>query len=512
MNKKIDIELILLSKIKDVYNHILSKTDIRIIHLSEPNELVEKIDSKNYIILLDFEFFITLSTKLKKLKNKIHNITILTSEESNKLAVKAIKLGADNCITANKLPNKLNQIIESVTQHLCKPIVSQDIFYKHSNKHKTLNGLKESEAKFRQLAENIQDVFWLRTFDKILYLNPAFEKIHDISPENVYKDASLFFGNIYPDDKKKVYKIISDQLYIETGKFDFEYRIVKKDGDIKWLSSKSSPIYDKNGKIEKLVGISKDITKHKKNIEKLEELNKTKDKFFSIVAHDLKNPFHTIIGFSEILVNDFEELSSDNLREYHYNLYETSKQTYNLLENLLDWSSSQTGKIKINIERINLKLLVSENISLLNRKAFIKKIHLINTVFYDSFVFADKNMLNTVIRNLISNAIKFTHTNGKIIVSVKSKGKYTEFTVSDTGIGMSQEDINKLFRIDLEFTNRGTANEKGTGIGLILCKEFIDKNGGNIWVESTLGKGSKFRFTLKNEAKFLYKKKRYIVK
>ncbi len=228
----------------------------------------------------------------------------------------------------------------------------------------------------------------------------------------------------------------------------------------------------------------------------LQELNATKDKFFSIIAHDLKNPFNTIIGFSELLVTNFSQFTQDQIKEYIYILFDTSLHAYDLLENLLDWSRSQTGRITIRPVLISLHIQVSDIMRLLENQAEKKKILLKNTVDESVEAFADVNMINTVLRNLISNAIKYTKENGQIEVSASVNEKEVTVFVSDDGIGITPENMDKLFRIDKSLSTKGTANETGTGLGLILCKEFIEKNKGIIRVESTLGKGSKFIFTL----------------
>ncbi len=230
--------------------------------------------------------------------------------------------------------------------------------------------------------------------------------------------------------------------------------------------------------------------------QQLKELNATKDKFFSIIAHDLKNPFNTLIGFTDLLIDHFEEYSTEKLKEFIDILHQTSKQSYNLLENLLEWSRSQTGRLEMSPTLFNIHDLTGENISLLKNHAAKKGIQLNNEIKSSVQVFCDENMTRTVIRNLISNAIKYTKENGTITCESKLKDNMVEVSVSDTGIGISPANLEKLFRIDVNYSTSGTAQETGTGLGLILCKEFINKNLGEIWVESEVGKGSTFRFTL----------------
>ncbi len=228
----------------------------------------------------------------------------------------------------------------------------------------------------------------------------------------------------------------------------------------------------------------------------LRDLNATKDKFFSIIAHDLKNPFNTLMGFTELLLENLSDYSLDKLEEFIQILYDTSRHSYALLENLLEWSRSQTGRLEMNSEKIKIYDIFAENIDLLSNNASKKSISLVNNIDADAVAFADANMVRTVIRNLISNAIKYTRENGIITGSSVIKENMIEVSVIDTGIGISPENIEKLFKIDVNYSTNGTADETGTGLGLILCKEFINKNGGEIRVESELGKGSSFSFSL----------------
>jgi len=226
----------------------------------------------------------------------------------------------------------------------------------------------------------------------------------------------------------------------------------------------------------------------------LKELNASKDKFFSIIAHDLKNPFSTIIGFAEMLDEDKSLEPGGKPKEYAHMIHSSAVRTFRLLENLLEWAASQRGNITFNPAKMNLSDLIKEEIHVLNDMAVEKNIELKDTSQDDIIVYADINMLKTVLRNLISNAIKFTHRNGKVEISAVQSEVNTEISVSDNGIGMKNETLLKLFMIDANLSTRGTADEKGTGLGLLLCKEFVEKHGGKIWAESEIGKGSSFKF------------------
>lgn len=229
----------------------------------------------------------------------------------------------------------------------------------------------------------------------------------------------------------------------------------------------------------------------------LEKLNAAKDKFFSIIAHDLKNPFSVLLSVTTSLSEGFDDLSETDKSMSINRINKSVTLLYNLLENLLQWSMSQTGRLKYSPEKNNLFLLVFHNISLLKMNAEKRNIRIINNLEEDISVFVDTDMINTVIRNLISNAIKFNVDGGTIEINALQKNNMIEIEIKDTGIGLADEDIKKLFRIDVKNISIGSGNkEKGTGIGLIICKEFVEKNSGQIRVSSEKGKGSKFCFTV----------------
>jgi signal transduction histidine kinase len=244
---------------------------------------------------------------------------------------------------------------------------------------------------------------------------------------------------------------------------------------------------------EEIVTTSKELKIANKQ---LTELNATKDKFFSIIAHDLRSPFNGILGFSELLIENVKEFETAESERYLEIINSSAKNTLVLLNNLLFWAKSQTGQINFNPKKIVLASIIQEIIKTSNSVAKIKDISL-NYIKSDEIeAYADENMLLVILRNLISNAIKFTNPKGKINVYTLQNDNFIEIAVSDNGVGMNEETRKKLFDISTNITSPGTANEKGSGLGLILCKEFVEKHGGKIWIESEEGKGSIFYFTL----------------
>lgn len=225
-------------------------------------------------------------------------------------------------------------------------------------------------------------------------------------------------------------------------------------------------------------------------------LNAAKNKFFSIIAHDLKNPFHTVMGYSSLLSNDYESFTEMERRKFAVNIHQSTNTIFRLLQNLLEWSRSQTGSLKYTPVEIEFNLILDNSTNVLRQMAEQKNIQIKTLCTPGLKVVADPLMIEAVLRNLVNNAIKFSQGNSSIEITAEQIGDEVKICVNDAGMGISEEDIQNLFRIDSKVKHKGTNNEDGSGLGLILCKEFVDKNNGTIWVESTPGKGSSFIFTI----------------
>lgn len=243
--------------------------------------------------------------------------------------------------------------------------------------------------------------------------------------------------------------------------------------------------------------LAKTNRKLKESEKKLKESNDSKDKFFSILAHDLRNPFGALFSASDLLNKYYNRIDEVKKKDYIQKIHNSSKQVLLLLENLLEWSRAQIGSLKANPENFDVEKVISGNIALLKEAASSKKIELFSKTDSETIIYADRNMIATVIRNLLTNALKFSSENDKVWIETK---KYFEkelwISICDTGSGIKEDDLPKLFNIESGFSTNGTKNEKGTGLGLLLCKEFIELNKGTISVESEYGKGSKFIFTV----------------
>ncbi|MHB1146813.1 MAG: sensor histidine kinase, partial [Lutibacter sp.] len=229
---------------------------------------------------------------------------------------------------------------------------------------------------------------------------------------------------------------------------------------------------------------------------KLKQLNSTKDKFFSIIAHDLKNPLNSIAGFTELMMENNEIYNAEKRLKFLKIIKGSTAKVSNLLDNLLIWANSQSGNLKFNPKKIELIQQVSNVCSFLEIQAINKEISILNKVEKSIFVKADENMIDTILRNLISNAIKFTQAKGEIQIYSTLKNDFVEITVKDNGVGMSESEIASIFNVNEINSNLGTSNEQGSGLGLILCRDFVESHGGKIWVESGVNQGSEFKFTL----------------
>jgi len=368
--------------------------------------------------------------------------------------------------------------------------------------------LKESEERFTQLANSIDSIFWLRSGDntRMLYISPAYEKIFGRTVQSLYDNPDSFIEAIHNEDRQKV--IEEYQKESQGHPFNLEYRIVRPDGSFRWIWARSYPVSDANGQICRFAGSAEDITDNKnaetalrKSQENLKRLNAEKDKFFSIIAHDLRNPFSGFLGLTKTLVEDLHNLTINEIQELTRELQISANTLYKLLENLLEWSRMQRQAIDFRPDNHPLEFLIKQNIDIISLTSKNKDISISSDIESNIYVYADIKMIDTVMRNLLSNAVKFTPRGGSIeigAIQIKrdENNDFVKVSIKDSGIGMDADTIEKLFKIDQKVSRPGTENEPSTGLGLLLCKEYIDKNNGQIWVESKVGQGTIFNFTL----------------
>ncbi len=274
-------------------------------------------------------------------------------------------------------------------------------------------------------------------------------------------------------------------------------------GEFKILEMNYYPHLNAAGRVDGVISTSKDVTEHKKaeqclkeNESRLKELNATKDKLFSVIGHDLQGPLSNIIGFSELIDSGYDQCSDEEIRKYNKIIYQLSQSVSELLDNLLTWARSQRNRINIIPQKISIQLIIDKCYSLLTHNITHKQINFVNNVPADTTVFADEEMVTIVVRNLISNAIKFTHRGGSITIIADNSEESIIIGIKDTGIGIPSDKLCNLFKASSNLANTGTEGEAGTGLGLIICKDFVEKNGGKIWIESQPGEGSVFYFSL----------------
>lgn len=370
------------------------------------------------------------------------------------------------------------------------------------------NDLKESEKKYRFLTEFTADVIWVLNITRgnFSYISPSVYQLRGFTAEEAMAEA--LEDSLTPDSVEIVNKAIAKNLQAFMANPDLSNYYINeiqqycKNGDIIWVEVSTQFRYSPLGDIE-VVGVSRNIEERKKAEAKilegeleLRKLNATKDKFFSIIAHDLKSPFSSIVGFSELLEENLQEKKYDEMEKFTQIILQSSNRALSLLMNLMEWSQSQTGRMEFKPEYFEMVNLINEISLLFNDIAGQKSIVINRNLPSSATVFADKAMISTVLRNLISNAIKFTDTRGEIQICLEQNSNESLISINDNGVGMGEETISKLFKIEESFTSRGTNNEKGTGLGLMLCREFVEKHEGKIWVESKIGIGSTFYFLL----------------
>jgi PAS domain S-box-containing protein len=366
--------------------------------------------------------------------------------------------------------------------------------------------LEESEQKFRNIFENSQEgIFQTRIDGTYVSVNPALARMYGFdNPEELMKSRTDISKDAYsdPTERNNFLRMMEEQGYVK----GYEYEVKRKDGEKIWFYEDAHAVKDEHGQIQFFEGFVIDITKRKKadaeviqKTEELQKLNNEKDKFFSIIAHDLRSPFNSFLGLTQIMAEELSSLTREELQKIAGSMRNSAVNLFRLLENLLQWSRVEQGSLPFDPEIRDLKSDIDEGIAMVLESARNKEIRITYEIQEDLMVYADSNMLRTIIRNLVSNAIKFTPYQGKISLEANVDGNQsTLISVKDTGIGMTPEFIENLFLLDGKTNRKGTHGEPSSGLGLILCKEFVTRHGGNIWVQSTEGKGTTFYFTFPN--------------
>jgi len=395
-------------------------------------------------------------------------------------------IGFDEC--------KRNKIWEKEELALLKTV--SNVLSNSFERREYLERLKSSEIRLKMAIESANEALWDWNFQSgELYLNENWYKMSGYTSEELSGLSNLWYRFIDKEDLPNVIDNWNRHISRETEFYEQINRIVTKEGSKKWVITKGMVVKrDKDGNPLRAVGIQADITEQKEREEELRKLVATRDMYFSIIAHDLRGPIGSFAGLTEMM--NTSSLDKESEKEIISELAKLSKSTFELLENLLIWARSQRGDVALNLTQINLSTLVEIVLSPLKTLAQQKNISLINEVKDGTTVFADSEALSLIIRNIVSNSIKFTKSGGRVLVSSKKRDNLMEISIIDNGIGMPKEVADRLFTSDGYQTRRGTDNEKGSGLGLMMSSEFVKRMGGEIKVESIENIGTRVFFTV----------------
>ncbi len=395
-------------------------------------------------------------------------------------------IGFDEC--------KRNKIWEKEELALLKTV--SNVLSNSFERREYLERLKSSEIRLKMAIESANEALWDWNFQSgELYLNENWYKMSGYTSEELSGLSNLWYRFIDKEDLPNVIDNWNRHISGETEFYEQINRIVTKEGSKKWVITKGMVVKrDKDGNPLRAVGIQADITEQKEREEELRKLVATRDMYFSIIAHDLRGPIGSFAGLTEMM--NTSSLDKESEKEIISELAKLSKSTFELLENLLIWARSQRGDVALNLTQINLSTLVEIVLSPLKTLAQQKNISLINEVKDGTTVFADSEALSLIIRNIVSNSIKFTKSGGRVLVSSKKRDSLMEISIIDNGIGMPKEVADRLFTSDGYQTRRGTDNEKGSGLGLMMSSEFVKRMGGEIKVESIENIGTRVFFTV----------------
>jgi len=425
--------------------------------------------------------------------------------------------------TGNKQENVIMGVVQNNNAIVWISINSEPIFFENTNKiracivtiaditdlKKTMTELKDSQLRYKQLFDFLPvGISVADNNGNLINSNHEAERILNI-PKSIHDNKTIDDtswaiidkdGQIMPPEKFASVRALKEKKLIE----NVEMGIMKNNTSVTWINVTAVPNVSGEGVIISYIDITDKIEKEKKLIEyseKLTELNATKDKFFSIIAHDLKNPFNNLLGFSELLLKNYHKYDDKKRLTFINHIFNTSSNSSKLLNNLLSWAQSQSGRLELFVEQFDIKIVVNDIVELFRELAAKKEISIKNNVTQNQYINADKNTVETILRNLLSNAIKFTNLKGEVIINSKiidniAENPLLEVEVKDNGVGIPFEKQQDILKIENAISSKGTDNETGTGLGLILCKEFAEKNNGNLYFKSIPQKGSSFFVSL----------------
>ncbi|MFP4397900.1 MAG: PAS domain S-box protein [Desulfonatronovibrio sp.] len=387
--------------------------------------------------------------------------------------------------------------IQNQDDSICCRVVISDIDKRKMAEEK----LRQSQEQFKIMADGCPFMIWVHDHNgQLTFANRTHNDFFGTTLEDVR--GNKWQPLMHPDDKDAYTREFMEALR-ERRSFAASTRVQRYDGQWRWIMSRGEPQFSASGKFQGMVGSSPDITDLVEAEERIVRINSQlkealdeRDKFFSIIAHDLRSPFIGFLSFIRMMTEKIEKFSLEEIQDLSLQMKQSAENLYNLLENLLEWSLLKRDAVEYNPVSCCLSEVVKENIQLINPCAARKDIVFENSMPDDVYVHADKSMLNLVCRNLFSNAVKFSSREGRVTVSADLEGSMVRVSVADEGMGMDRAALEKMFCIKHVSANPGTEGERGTGLGLVLCKEYIAKHGGEIWAESTPGRGTVFHFTV----------------
>ncbi len=484
IRKLVDQETLTLSKIIDQTTEMIVVTDKKGI-IQYVNSAFEKTTQYSKSEAIGKQLSILDSDN--QTKNYIHNIwqQVLSGKVWHGYFKNKKKDGTlyDEELTINPVFDESGKLINVVE---IKRNITEEL--------KAKKNAEQAEAKFKSIFENsIEGIYQSLGEGRIITANKALLNMLGYSNMEEFSNipASQFYVN--PDDRKAFQSLMD-----RDGKvIDYEIRLKRKDGTEITVLENSRAVTDREGNVIYYEGMIQDITARKTAENAIRSLNLQKDKFLSIVSHDLRAPFNSILGFTEMLLDDKAEFTEEEKKEFLQFIRQAAEQQLHLLNNLLDWSRLETGRIRFEPRPIDLHELVGRSIVSLAGNAFRKNIKLFANIPERTIVNVDENLMLQLFGNLISNAVKFTPQNGKVWVDfIEDEGSFVKIAVRDTGVGIPKEDFDKLFRIDTKYFSRGTEGEEGSGLGLALVAEVVQRHGGTITIDSEVDQGTSFIFTI----------------
>ncbi|MFZ1730336.1 MAG: ATP-binding protein [Bacteroidota bacterium] len=419
---------------------------------------------------------------------------------------------ANELIIANKELAYQNQEKEKRANELI--IANKELAYQNQEKEKRAAELvlakeiaEEYESKFRQIAENVDEVFWLRSRSEMIYVSPSFEKIWGVPVQEIYKDFQVFTEIIHPDDRPAVQEILQSKEFLDETLFNYEFRIIQPDHQIRWVNSKTFPILDESGTIIKRAGIAKDITEKYQNIqelvsamEKAEKSDRLKSAFLANMSHEIRTPMNGILGFSELLKEP--NLSGDQQQEYIEIIEKSGLRMLNIINNIVDISKIEADLMTVNITESNVGELAKYIYTFFKPQAEDRHIELLNKNAIDDIeilIETDREKVYAILSNLVKNAIKFTDAGSVefgFVLNADKTPVEIEFSVKDTGIGIPKNRLEDIFERFIQADIEDRMARQGSGLGLTISKSYVEMLGGRIWAESEEGIGSTFYFTL----------------